>query len=140
MFDPSEVAILHICARVVRRCLLFGVDPVTGKNHCGSFRLSGKTIGTQRACLALAEKHNDPQGKPAVFVFVLSLRLCLDFDYFDTRNRTGSNEDCNPFRGLRLATSRFLLHKGLLKMPAVNLARIVCSSSSAICPLSPTPA
>ncbi len=33
VFDPSEVAILHICARVVRRCFLFGVDPFTGKNH-----------------------------------------------------------------------------------------------------------
>jgi hypothetical protein len=33
VFDPSEVAVLHICARVVRRCFLFGVDPVTGKNH-----------------------------------------------------------------------------------------------------------
>jgi hypothetical protein len=33
VFDPSEVAILHVCARVVRRCFLFGVDPVTGINH-----------------------------------------------------------------------------------------------------------
>ena len=33
VFDPSEVAALHICARVVRRCFLFGVDPFTGKNH-----------------------------------------------------------------------------------------------------------
>ena len=33
VFDPSEVATLHICARVVRRCFLFGVDPFTGKNH-----------------------------------------------------------------------------------------------------------
>ncbi len=33
VFDPKEVAILHICARVVRRCFLFGIDPFTGKNH-----------------------------------------------------------------------------------------------------------
>ncbi len=33
VFDPGEVAALHICARVVRRCFLFGVDPFTGKNH-----------------------------------------------------------------------------------------------------------
>ena len=33
VFDPGEVAVLHICARVVRRCFLFGFDPVTGKNH-----------------------------------------------------------------------------------------------------------
>ena len=38
VFDPSEVAVLHICARVVRCCFLFGVDPFAicwenGKNH-----------------------------------------------------------------------------------------------------------
>ena len=33
VFDPKEIAILHICARVVRKCFLFGVDPFTGKNH-----------------------------------------------------------------------------------------------------------
>ena len=33
VFDPKEFAILHICARVVRRCFLFGVDPFIGKNH-----------------------------------------------------------------------------------------------------------
>ena len=31
--DPSEVALLHICARVVRRSYPLGVDPLTGKNH-----------------------------------------------------------------------------------------------------------
>ena len=33
VFDPREVAILHLCARVVRKCYLFGVDPFTGINH-----------------------------------------------------------------------------------------------------------
>jgi hypothetical protein len=32
IFDPKEVAILHLCARVVRRCFLLGLDPVSGKN------------------------------------------------------------------------------------------------------------
>lgn len=32
VFNPSEVAILHVIARVCRRCFLFGNDPVTGKN------------------------------------------------------------------------------------------------------------
>ena len=32
IFDPNEVAIVHVCARVVRRCFLFGDDPVSGKN------------------------------------------------------------------------------------------------------------
>ena len=33
VFDPSEVAICHVFARVVRRCFLLGNDPVTGKNY-----------------------------------------------------------------------------------------------------------
>ena len=33
VFDPGELAILHICARVVRRCFLFGVYSVSGKNY-----------------------------------------------------------------------------------------------------------
>ena len=32
VFDPSEVAVLHLCARVVRKCFLFGVDHFSGKN------------------------------------------------------------------------------------------------------------
>ena len=33
VFEPSEVAICHVFARVVRRCFLLGNDPVTGKNY-----------------------------------------------------------------------------------------------------------
>ena len=33
VFDPSEVAICHVFARVVRRCFLLENDPVTGKNY-----------------------------------------------------------------------------------------------------------
>jgi len=32
LFDPSEVAILHVIGKVTRRCFLFGFDPVSGKN------------------------------------------------------------------------------------------------------------
>jgi len=32
LFGPSEVAILHVIGRVTRRCVLFGFDPVSGKN------------------------------------------------------------------------------------------------------------
>ncbi len=32
VFDPREVAVLHVIARVCRRCFLFGEDPITGKN------------------------------------------------------------------------------------------------------------
>ena len=32
IFDPNEVAVLHVCARVVRRCFLLGFDSVSGRN------------------------------------------------------------------------------------------------------------
>ena len=32
IFNPNEVAVLHVMARVCRRCFLFGDDPITGKN------------------------------------------------------------------------------------------------------------
>jgi len=32
LFDPSEVAILHVIGRLTRRCFLFGFDPVSRKN------------------------------------------------------------------------------------------------------------
>ena len=32
VFDPSEIGIVHVMNRVVRRCFLFGDDPVSGKN------------------------------------------------------------------------------------------------------------
>jgi len=32
LFEPSEVAILHAIGRVTRRCFLFGIDPISGKN------------------------------------------------------------------------------------------------------------
>ena len=32
VFQPTEVATVHLCARVVRRCFLFGDDPITKKN------------------------------------------------------------------------------------------------------------
>jgi REP element-mobilizing transposase RayT len=32
VFDPQEVAVAHVFARTVRRCFLFGDDPLTGKN------------------------------------------------------------------------------------------------------------
>ena len=32
VFDPSEIAFVHVMNRVVRRCFLFGDDPISGKN------------------------------------------------------------------------------------------------------------
>jgi hypothetical protein len=33
LFCPTEVAIVHVMNRVVRRCFLLGNDPLTGKNY-----------------------------------------------------------------------------------------------------------
>ena len=32
VFDPNEIAIVHVMNRVVRRCVVFGIDPISGKN------------------------------------------------------------------------------------------------------------
>ena len=32
IFNPREIAVLHLCARVCRRCFLLGDDPFTQKN------------------------------------------------------------------------------------------------------------
>lgn len=31
--DAAQVNVLHVCSRTVRRCFLFGDDPLTGKNY-----------------------------------------------------------------------------------------------------------
>ena len=33
IFQPDEIAIVHVMNRTVRRCFLLGVDPLTGKNY-----------------------------------------------------------------------------------------------------------
>ena len=33
IFDPGEVAIVHVIQRCVRRCFLMGSDPVSGNNY-----------------------------------------------------------------------------------------------------------
>jgi hypothetical protein len=33
VFVPDEAAVVHVMNRVVRRCYLFGDDPVSGKNY-----------------------------------------------------------------------------------------------------------
>lgn len=33
VFAADEIAIVHVMNRVVRRCFLFGIDPLTGKNY-----------------------------------------------------------------------------------------------------------
>jgi hypothetical protein len=64
VFDPSEVAVLHLCARVVRRCFLFGVDPVTGKNHDhrkiwieDQLRLLAANFGIDLLSMAILSNH-----------------------------------------------------------------------------------
>ena len=64
VFDPSEVAVLHLCARVVRRCFLFGVDPVTGKNHDhrkvwieDQLKLLASNLGIDLLAMAILSNH-----------------------------------------------------------------------------------
>ncbi|MEQ1830936.1 MAG: hypothetical protein ABL921_33630 [Pirellula sp.] len=64
VFDPGEVAILHICARVVRRCFLFGVDPVTGINHDHrkvwieeQLKLLAENLGIDLLAIAILSNH-----------------------------------------------------------------------------------
>ena len=33
LFEPGEIAIVHVISRVVRRCFLLGDDPISGKNY-----------------------------------------------------------------------------------------------------------
>ena len=33
VFAPDEIAAIHLLARTVRGCFLFGLDPLTGKNY-----------------------------------------------------------------------------------------------------------
>ncbi len=33
IFQPDEIAIVHVMNRTVRRCFLMGIDPLTGKNY-----------------------------------------------------------------------------------------------------------
>ena len=64
VFDPSEVAILHLCARLVRRCFLLGVDPVTGINHDHrkvwieeQFKLLAANFGIDLLAFAILSNH-----------------------------------------------------------------------------------
>ncbi len=74
VFDPSEFALLHICARVVRRCFLFEVDPFTWKNHDHrkrwieeQLKLLAANFGLDLLAFAILSNH-----------FHLILRLRLD--------------------------------------------------------------
>ena len=64
VFDPSEVAALHISAREVRRCYLLGIDPVTGKNHDhrkiwieDQLKLLSANFGIDLLALAILSNH-----------------------------------------------------------------------------------
>ena len=60
VFAPSEIAIVHVMNRVVRRCFLFGDEPISGKNFDnrkvsieGQLRLAGRLFWNRpvRFCL-----------------------------------------------------------------------------------------
>jgi hypothetical protein len=64
VFNPNEVATLHIMARVVRRCFLFGNDPITNKNFDhrkiwieNQLRLQAANFGIDLISMALMSNH-----------------------------------------------------------------------------------
>ena len=68
MFDPSEIAIVHVMNRVVRRCFLFGDDPISGKNFDhrkvwieDQLRLQAACFGIDLLGLAVMPNQQDRQ-------------------------------------------------------------------------------
>ena len=64
VFDPSEIAIVHVMNRVVRRCFLFGDDPISGKNFDhrkvwieDQLRLQAACFGIDLLGLAIMPNH-----------------------------------------------------------------------------------
>ena len=64
VFSPSEVAVVHVMNRVVRRCFLFGNDPVSGKNFDhrkiwieDQLRLQAAHFGVDLLCFAILSNH-----------------------------------------------------------------------------------
>ena len=66
VFDPNEIAIVHVMNRVVRRCFLFGDDPLSGKNFDhrkvwieDQLRLEAACFGIDLLGLALMPNQQD---------------------------------------------------------------------------------
>ena len=64
IFDPAEVAIIHTCARVTRRCFLFGDDPISCKNFDhrkiwieDRLRSLAASFGIDLLCFAIMSNH-----------------------------------------------------------------------------------
>ena len=53
VFDPSEIAIVHVMNRVVRRCFLFGDDPISGKNFDHRKVWIEEQLRVQAACFGI---------------------------------------------------------------------------------------
>ena len=64
IFDPNEVTVLHVIARVVRRCFLLGFDSVSGKNFDhrkiwieDQLKLLGASFGIDLLGFAILSNH-----------------------------------------------------------------------------------
>ena len=73
LFDPSEVAILHVMGRVVRRCFLFGFDPVCGKNFDHrkvwieeQMKIQAANFGIDLLSMAILSNHFHLRSRPDV--------------------------------------------------------------------------
>jgi hypothetical protein len=77
VFQPTEVATVHLCARVVRRCFLFGDDPVTKKNFDHrkiwieeQIKLQAAQMGIDIIALAVMSNHFHQEEKKGHTIFV----------------------------------------------------------------------
>jgi hypothetical protein len=64
VFDPSEIAAVHCIGRTVRRCFLFGQDPLSGKNYDhrkvwieNELRRLAANMGIDLLCFSLMSTH-----------------------------------------------------------------------------------
>ena len=53
VFSSSEVAVVHVMNRVVRRCFLLGNDPVSGKNYDHRKQWIEDQLRRQAACFGI---------------------------------------------------------------------------------------
>ncbi len=92
VFDPSDVAALHICARVVRRCYLLGIDPVTGKN------LDHRKIWIEDQLKLLSANFG---------IDLLAFAILSDHFHLTSRLRSQMSLNSTPFAMIRISSRRF---------------------------------
>jgi len=80
LFDPSEVAILHVIGRETRRCFLFGFDPVSGKNFDHRKVWIEEQLKTRGANFAYFDSNHSKLTQSTTAAFIPTSRHILDLD------------------------------------------------------------